>query len=192
MVHQLSKSQKEIQKAAKEFAKGEFEKELAYELDNYPSSVYFQQAAYGVPIRMALMALLLGATQLIATTRDTSFVDRTVYGAYKAAIGVRCPNPNCISNQERERRNILPEFKMLKIGKPLTLMCAYCEHEVHPRYIASADWHEGRLENKKYHRADSHLIEKIKPENLIIFDSEKEAEAHGFRPSAYARVRDLT
>ena len=33
MSYQLSKSQKEIQKAARDFAKGEFDKELAYELD---------------------------------------------------------------------------------------------------------------------------------------------------------------
>ena len=33
MDFELTKSQKEIQKAAKEFAKGEFDKELALELD---------------------------------------------------------------------------------------------------------------------------------------------------------------
>jgi len=28
-------------------------------------------------------------------------------------------------------------------------------------------------------------LKKIRPENLLIFDSESEAEAHGFRPSYY-------
>lgn len=162
--------------------------EIAYELDRYPRSIYFQQAAYGVPVRMALIALLLGVTQVEVPERDETFPGKDVYGKYKEIVGVRCPNPNCISNHDRERRYILPQFNTLR-GKPLTLRCVYCEHEIHPQYIASSDWHEGRLENKKYHSADSHWVGKIKPENLIIFDSESEAQACGFKPSRYLRER---
>jgi len=89
--------------------------------------------------------------------------------------------------QETETKYIKPEFEIVN-NHPLTLRCVYCEHEVRPQYIASSDWHEGRLENKKYHSADSHWTSKIKLENLIVFDSESEAEAHGFKPSRYARV----
>ncbi len=35
--------------------------EIAYEVDSDPRAVYFRQAAYGLPVRMALIALLLGA-----------------------------------------------------------------------------------------------------------------------------------
>ncbi len=34
--------------------------EIAYEVDSDPRAAYFRQAAYGVPVRMALIALLLG------------------------------------------------------------------------------------------------------------------------------------
>ena len=34
--------------------------EIAHELDEDPRSMYFKQAAYGVPIRMALLSLVLG------------------------------------------------------------------------------------------------------------------------------------
>ena len=34
--------------------------EIAYEVDSDPRSVYFRQAGYGVPVRMAVIALLLG------------------------------------------------------------------------------------------------------------------------------------
>ncbi len=34
--------------------------EIAYEVDSDPRAVYFRQAAYGVPVRMAIIALLLG------------------------------------------------------------------------------------------------------------------------------------
>jgi alkylation response protein AidB-like acyl-CoA dehydrogenase len=50
MVYQLSKSQKEIQKAAREFAKGEFDKELAYELDKnqeFPEKIWKKAADLG-------------------------------------------------------------------------------------------------------------------------------------------------
>ncbi len=157
--------------------------ELAYELDNYPRSVYFQQAAYGVPIRMALTALLLGASQIEVPRKDSFLPRKTAYSRYKEAISVKCPNPNCVSRHES--RYIVPKFEMLN-EEPLTLRCVYCEHEIHPPYIASSEWHHGlMLEDKKYHSADSHWLRKIKPENLIIFDSEEEARAKGFRPSKY-------
>ncbi len=50
MVYQLNKSQKEIQKAAKEFAKGEFDKDLAYELDKnqeFPEKIWKKAAELG-------------------------------------------------------------------------------------------------------------------------------------------------
>ena len=71
--------------------------------------------------------------------------------------------------------------------EPLTLRCVYCDHELHPRYVASSEWHQRKLESKKYHTADSRFARRIKPENLIIFDSEEGARTQGFRPSTYAR-----
>jgi len=159
--------------------------ELAYELDTDPRSLYFKQAARGVPIRMALIALLLGTKKISIPREDVSFVTRRDYPVYRRAFGIKCSNPNCVSIQETETKYIKPEFKIVS-DQPLTLRCVYCEHEVRPRYIASSDWHEGTLESKKYHSADSQWTRRIKPENLIVFDSESEAEAHGFKPSHYA------
>ena len=50
MSYQLTKSQKEIQKAARDFAKGEFDKELAYELDKnqeFPEKIWKKAADLG-------------------------------------------------------------------------------------------------------------------------------------------------
>ena len=161
--------------------------ELAYELDADPRSMYFKQASRGVPVRMALIALLLGAEAVtISKEDDDSFIRKIDYPLYKRDFGIRCPNPLCVSNQETETRYIKPEFKIVNL-EPLTLRCIYCEHELHPQYIASSDWHEGKLETKKYHSAESHWIRKIKPGNLVIFDSEDEAQAQGFKPSSYVR-----
>ena len=161
--------------------------ELAYEVDADPRSMYFKQAARAVPVRMALIALLLGAKEVTISKEDEPFVRKVDYPVYKRDSGVRCPNPTCVSNQETEARYIKPEFKIVNL-EPLVLRCIYCEHELHPQYIASSDWHEGKLENKKYHSADSHLIRRIKPENLIIFNSDSEAQDWGFKPSSYVKL----
>lgn len=162
--------------------------ELPSELDKYPKSVYFKQAAYGVPIRMALTALLLGASPIEVPEKDESFVRKTACPKYKKAIGVECPNPKCVSVSAGERRYIAPEFTIVN-REPLTLRCVYCEHEIHPPYVATSDWHEGIVENKRYYSSDSFMLERIKPENLIIFGSEKEAQEQGFRRSLYATTR---
>jgi len=157
--------------------------ELAYEVDADPRSMYFKQAARGVPIRMALLALLLGTREISTSEEGDTFTRKTDYPVYKRDSGIRCSNPGCVSIQATEMKYLKPEFKIVD-RNPLTLRCIYCEHGFEPKYIASSDWHEGRLATKKYHSADSHLTRKIKPENLIIFDSESEAEAHGFKPDA--------
>lgn len=159
--------------------------ELAYEVDADPRSMYFKQAAWGVPIRMALLALLLGGKEAEVREEPGAFVPRTDYPVYNRGYAVTCPNPVCVSVQETETKYLKPEFKIVNL-EPLTLRCVYCEHGFEPRYVASAEWHEGRLDTRKYHSSDSHLVKKIKPENLIIFDSATEAEARGFKPSHYA------
>ena len=158
--------------------------ELAYELDTDPRSMYFKQAAFGVPIRMALLALLLGIKEISPTEEPSPQIN---YPVYRRDYGLTCPNPRCVSVQKPEIKYLKPEFKIVK-NSPLTLRCVYCEHGFEPKYIASSDWHEGKIETKKYHSADSHWARKIKPENLIIFDSESAAKTRGFKPSHYVRA----
>jgi len=162
--------------------------ELAYEMDADPRSMYFKQAARGVPIRMALIALLLGTKEGPAPAEGDTFLHKGEYPVYRRGYAVICDNPACVSVQESETHYLKPEFKIVNRA-PLRLRCVYCEHGFEPKFVASSDWHQGMLEHKKFHRADSHLAKKIKPENLIIFDSESEAEAHGFKPSHYAGIR---
>jgi aspartate carbamoyltransferase catalytic subunit len=157
--------------------------ELAREIDADPRSAYFKQAKRGVPVRMALVALLLGNKKAAAEEKWLA----KEYPLYRRGYGVKCPNTRCVSVQKSEANYIRPEFKIVSY-KPLVLRCLYCEHEVHPRYVASSDWHEGRLASKKYHSADSHWSTKIRPENLIIFDSASEAKAQGFQPSHYVKA----
>jgi hypothetical protein len=156
--------------------------ELAYEVDGDKRSMYFKQAARGVPVRMALLAFLLGARELFIPEVDSP--EPVEYHVYNRASGLRCPNPRCVSIQETEAKYLKPEFKIVNT-EPLTLRCVYCEHGIEPKFVASADWHEGKLDTKKYHSAESHWVHTIKPENLIVFNTEEEAQAHGFKASHF-------
>ena len=161
--------------------------ELAYEVDADPRSMYFKQAARGVPIRMALVALLLGVKEVgIAEEKGQTFAQKMDYPVYSRPFGVKCQNRNCVTLHEK--RYIKPEFKIVN-RQPLTLRCVYCEQETYPQYIATSEWHDGTLEYKRYHSSSSHWLRKIKSENLIIFDSESEAQAQGFKPSKYVTRR---
>lgn len=160
--------------------------ELAYDMDADPRSMYFKQAARGVPVRMALLAALLGARDVtVAEEEPSRAVD---YPMYQRDYGVACTNLRCVTGQESEKKYLKPGFKVVSMD-PLTLRCIYCEHGTEPKFVASTEWHEGKTESKRYHRADSHLAKKIREENLIAFDSEKEAEAHGFKPGFYSKPK---
>lgn len=155
--------------------------ELAYELDTDPRSQYFKQAAYGVPVRMAILALLSGAKLLPDFEREDG-EGKINFPVYNRDSGLKCSNPKCVSIQTTELKYLKPEFKIVN-REPLTLRCVYCEHGFEPKYVASTEWHEGKIVNKKYHPADSHWARTIKAENLIIFGSAGEAESQGFKPN---------
>jgi hypothetical protein len=128
---------------------------------------------------------LLGARE-VTIPREEGLAD-IEHPLYRHDSGLRCSNPRCVSIQNTEMRYLKPEFKIVNT-QPLTLRCVYCEHGFEPKYIASSDWHEGKLDTKKYHGAGSHWAQKIRPENLIVFNTAEEAQAHGFKPSRYAGV----
>ncbi len=82
--------------------------EIAYEVDDDPRCVYFEQAENGMFIRMALLARLVG-------------VERTGRSpAYPLPEGSFCRNPRCITNHEK----YLPELTKTVDGE---LRCCYCD-----------------------------------------------------------------
>ena len=163
--------------------------ELAYELDADPRSRYFQQAGFGIPVRMALIALLLGARDC----KPAVGIDenpRKEMPLYRHDSELKCPNPKCVSVQPTELKYLKPRFRIADTN-PFTLRCVYCEHGYEPKFIASSEWHQGKLENKRYYRADSHWVRQIKPENLIVFSSTEEAEAQGFKAGRYTKEKEV-
>ncbi len=87
--------------------------ELAYELDDDPRAAYFEQSANAVPIRMALIASLVGLEQLILTRPPQREVSTSTY---------RCTNINCVTSYEAY---LVPELETFS-GDVELQACAYC------------------------------------------------------------------
>jgi aspartate carbamoyltransferase catalytic subunit len=146
--------------------------EIAYEVDSDPRSVYFRQAELGVPMRMALMAFMLGAISIDAARPGAFSTDQGL--RFPTGVGVQCRNERCITNSENVRY-LAGEFR-LRGDHPPELGCAYCGAGVVAPFLGSTT-------TQRYHRHDAADARRIKPENRVYFESEEQARAAGFRAS---------
>ena len=94
--------------------------ELDFSLDGDPRAAYFRQAAYGVPVRMALVAVLLGLRTLPDMRQGASEEERR-WHAQPADLRFSCANVRCITNAEP---GIPPVAQARHDG---ARRCAYCE-----------------------------------------------------------------
>lgn len=146
--------------------------EIDYALDKDERSIYFKQAAYGVPVRMALLASLLGVSTPEASAHHGSFAYPMNYPPYKSEEGIRCPNPTCVSN--KESTYIIPEFARVD-ERPAVLRCRYCQRDT----TAEA---AGSRRTKVFHRAGFHPSRRLRTGNLVYFESFEQASNLGYRP----------
>lgn len=151
--------------------------ELARELDADSRSMYFKQAARGVPIRMALIALILGGREVEIPSPGGEIHPKAVPRIYSSDLGVRCENPACVS--AHESNYVKPRFHFLD-GEPLTLRCLYCDHERNAAYL-------GNAASRIYHPPRRSFIRRIKQSNRVFFSSEGEAQEMGFRRAKECR-----
>lgn len=143
--------------------------EISSDLDGDPRSIYFKQAARGVPIRMAILASLLGAvpSEVEAQGVDTRY--------YPLSVGTNpCPNATCVSRTEA--RHVTPLYRVAA-RSPLRAYCGYCSHEL---AFALA----GCTTTRHYHERESAELRKVRPDHLVFFRDPAQAEALGFSPPA--------
>ncbi len=165
--------------------------ELALEIDSDPRSLYFKQAHQGVPVRMALVSLLLGCCPGTYDESGVSSADFVPlhHREYTHSTGVMCPNKRCVVNQKSEARYLAPRFKLIEACPP-RLRCVFCDHEVTAAFVATAEAYGEPTSRRKYHSASSRWATTIRPENLLVFASAADAEAHGFRPASDASMQE--
>jgi aspartate carbamoyltransferase catalytic subunit len=145
--------------------------EISADIDSDPRSIYFKQAARGVPIRMAILAALLGESRR----------DEHVTGAssrhYSVPLGDNpCPNTTCISRTEA--RHVHAIFT-LGSRHPLRAHCGYCSQEIPFALV-------GCSTTRRYHERDSVELRKIRPDHLVFFRDVEQAESLGFEPAVRA------
>jgi len=158
--------------------------ELAYELDADPRAVYFEQAAAGVPVRMALIAWLIEkAANASASPKPVAEAIR-----FKAEPPPRCSNLNCITRFEGAY--LAPRFTLGRSVDTgvLALKCGFCERELKIEYVGHARSH-------RYYRFDENLQgyvrQWIEEGSLAVFDSVKQAEEGGYEPYKRGPQREI-
>ncbi len=108
--------------------------ELDSSLDSDRRAVYFQQAAYGVPVRMALISLLLHLHKNNSLHRFAGGFAAPVHAQYVQPIGtgLACGNANCITADPAERHYAAHRFHVLDdtARRLVRLRCVYCEADI--------------------------------------------------------------
>ena len=108
--------------------------ELDASLDSDRRAIYFQQAAYGVPVRMALISLLLHLHKNKSLHQFNGGFAEPDYPVYAQPIGtgLQCDNANCITGDPSERQYAANKFYVVEDDGPqrCQLRCVYCEKDV--------------------------------------------------------------
>lgn len=159
--------------------------ELSREVDKDRRGIYFKQAAYGVPIRMALLKFLFDALESgkAHTTRK-----RVPLYESPEPIGPQCSNSNCVTRTESSSTN--PRFVMLFTGPGggLILRCFYCDHQLKVQYM-------GHTKSRRYCPYDITLADTVREwlrhGELAVFDSIKQAEELGYEPYKIGPQRNI-
>ncbi len=89
--------------------------EIAYDVDDDPRALYFEQAQNGMFVRMALILTLCNKESRFLKDSGTKYEKRN--------NEFFCSNPKCISNHEK----YLPQRIITKLGKST---CAYCDADI--------------------------------------------------------------
>ena len=160
--------------------------ELDAALDTDRRAIYFRQAAYGVPVRMALISLLLHLHKNKSLYKFAGGFAKPEHPLHVQPIGtgIQCVNANCITRDPAERQYAANKFYVVeeKSAQRCRLRCLYCETDIEAE--AAAHFVVSDTARKTYSPGLGSLArapaEKLK--HLIVHNSEAEAEAAGFAP----------
>jgi aspartate carbamoyltransferase catalytic subunit len=161
--------------------------ELDAALDTDQRAVYFQQAAYGVPIRMALITLLLGLHKSKSLKKHEGGFGAAESPLYAQPLseGVRCGNTNCIVHDAMENQYVRNKFYVVKAPAPpaCRLRCFYCESDIDSFVVASR-------KNQWFTDDPRPLLDTAGQglKDLVCFAAAQDAIEKGFHPRRHARA----
>jgi aspartate carbamoyltransferase catalytic subunit len=160
--------------------------ELDASLDSDRRAIYFRQAAYGVPVRMALISLLLHLHKNKALQKFAGGFAKSDHPVHVQPIGagIQCVNANCITRDAAERQYAANKFYVIveNSAQRCWLRCLYCETDIEAE--TAAHFVVSDTTRKTYSPGLGALTraQADKLRHLIIHDSAVEAEATGFAP----------
>ncbi len=158
--------------------------ELAYELDSDPRAVYFEQAAAGVPVRMALVAWLLENRP--RSLKAAAHCQPAI--SFKSGAAPRCANPSCVTRHEGSY--LRPRFRFAPSANraSFSLRCDFCERNLRIDYV-------GHTSSRRYYHFDESLHGYVRQwmedGTLAVFDTVKEAEERGYEPYRRGPQREI-
>ncbi len=144
--------------------------ELSPSIDADPRSRYFQQARNGVPVRMALIALMLG---LYPWSKASGAGSDDIPGGSSsdAPQELVCDNPSCAAAQDSQ--NAAHSFAIYQ--RPfIRLVCGYCERETVPSFFS---YPYGEV----YHPMVDFPKERVDTERFGFYRDISTAQARGLR-----------
>jgi aspartate carbamoyltransferase catalytic subunit len=154
--------------------------ELPPAMDSDPRSKYFEQAHNGVPVRMALIALMLGLRPWKNGVEEGKPLPTAATGTRVSGLGgVRCINQECVT--QREPQSVKAEFifhdspchTSPSHSPPVRFVCLYCEQETSPAFYASPG-------ERRYYPSDAFPTGPVDPSEYTFFSDEAAAQAGGF------------
>jgi aspartate carbamoyltransferase catalytic subunit len=165
--------------------------ELDVSLDTDRRAVYFQQAAYGVPVRMALISLLLNLNKHQPLGRFQGGFREPQHLIYSQPIGVgiHCFNKNCIVHDPLEKQHARNKFYIIKskaAAGGFKLRCIYCETDIEEFVVGN--------KKKKYYTRDLSVLSKANKEtmkDLVIYEDEADALGDGLHLKGTALPREI-
>jgi aspartate carbamoyltransferase catalytic subunit len=168
--------------------------ELDASLDTDRRAIYFQQAAYGVPVRMALISLLLHLHKNKSLHKFPGGFAKPDYPVYAQPIGtgLHCANQNCITCDPAESQYAANKFYIVEQPdhRDIKLRCAYCETDIEAAETAFVVADTSR----KTFSSGLAILAKApaeKRKHLVIYRSESDAVAAGFhlREASASKLR---
>lgn len=144
--------------------------EISRDIDDDPRSLYFEQAANGIPIRMALLLSVLALSESDGKAASTP----QKYMVHMSKAGSGCENPACITRSED-----VPSAKFYLIPETdgYRLRCSYCDSDFLATFYANT-------QSKVYHSVGELSREAPNREHVAFFKSEAEARSAGFRSAS--------
>jgi aspartate carbamoyltransferase catalytic subunit len=160
--------------------------ELDASFDTDRRAIYFQQAAYGVPVRMALISLMLHLHKNKSLHKFAGGFAKPEHPNYTQPIGTGlcCGNANCITCDPAERQYAANKFYVIEdeAHQGIRLRCVYCETDVEDD--AAAHFVVADTMRKSFTPGLAAIAgasaDKLK--HLLIYADEADALAAGFAP----------